>query len=743
MALALGHSQRPDDAANQAHPLLGDATPPAVTALAESRATQAVAKTGGAPGSSSDAPVILPVRSNIQVDAREETLESGISAPYHVTGSEVLSSAGTWGDFTRYLQMLPGIVWNTDMSNDVMVRGGNPTENLYVVDGIEVPNINHIAFEGTTGGFTSMIDTSTIGSVDVKAGVYDPHYSSRMSSLIDVHTRENEVGARAGELSLGISGVGGFVDEPFGGNADLLLSAHRSVLNLVTNDIGVNGVPIYTDWMARLQWKPGKNDRIAALSLSGADSILIQPAPCDRDVTISDLTRYGGQRTTEGLVWQHTKGPAFLSTLTVSYSEQGQNVGQQQQATTNDGLPECATDPQNNTTVYEEHTRIDNPSLGYEAQIDRGSWLFSMGATARLAHMNYAVAQPEGELSPFNVSPNWTDAHTFARNFLSGQSGEYLQTAGTLGSRWTIVAGAREETFALTGAHMFEPRTSVAFRINGRQTVNATYGRSAQLAPAINILSFAQNQSLLPLRSQQFTFGSQLWRTSRATLSMDAYRKTYADEPVSIEYPGLMLANMVDTLGQQFVWLPLKSSGRGRSEGVELLLRAHWASRLQFLGSAAYSRTLYAAGDGIMRPGNFDFPMVANAMMTARLKWGIQVSLRDTYASGRPYTPFNIVLSEQQMRGIYDLAHVNAMRGPAYNRVDTDFNRSFRLGAGKLAIYGGVENALNRANFLGYSWLDNCSPRQRNCAENVVPGVPETEQTQMPIFPSAGMRWDF
>ena len=62
--------------------------------------------------------------------------------PYNVTRDEVLSSAGTWGDFSRFLQILPSVVWNTDMSNDVLVRGGNPSENLYVVDGIEVPNIN-------------------------------------------------------------------------------------------------------------------------------------------------------------------------------------------------------------------------------------------------------------------------------------------------------------------------------------------------------------------------------------------------------------------------------------------------------------------------------------------------------------------------------------------------------------------------------------------------------------------------
>ena len=44
---------------------------------------------------------------------------------------------------------MPGVVWNNDITNEMMVRGGSPEENLYVVDGIEVPNINHIAVEGT------------------------------------------------------------------------------------------------------------------------------------------------------------------------------------------------------------------------------------------------------------------------------------------------------------------------------------------------------------------------------------------------------------------------------------------------------------------------------------------------------------------------------------------------------------------------------------------------------------------
>ena len=89
----------------------------------------------------------------------------------NITQAEILSSAGTYGDFSRYLQVLPGVVWNSDLSNDVLVRGGHPTENLFVVDGVEVPYINHFSLSGSNGGFTSMIDSTAIGSMDMKDDV--------------------------------------------------------------------------------------------------------------------------------------------------------------------------------------------------------------------------------------------------------------------------------------------------------------------------------------------------------------------------------------------------------------------------------------------------------------------------------------------------------------------------------------------------------------------------------------------
>jgi TonB dependent receptor/TonB-dependent Receptor Plug Domain len=681
---------------------------------------------------------VRPVQSTVEVSAT-----SSVSTPYRVTQEEILSSAGTWGDFSRYLQLLPGVVWNTDMSNDIMVRGGNPAENLFVVDGIEVPNINHLAVEGTTGGFTSMIDTTAIRSVDLKAGVYDASYSSRLSSLVEVHTRDAQAGAHDSEVDFGIAGMGGMLLRPMGNGGDLQISVHRSVLNLATDDIGINGVPIYTNGMAKLEWSSGAKDHFRALSLSGADSIAITPIACDSGVTLRVQTQYHGWRSTDGLVWQHTHSPQTLSTATMSYSTQSQQIEQQWLPldTSDDGGCNGPSKP-----LYSERTSDRTGVLKYALATNWNKWTYTTGVSGQLLALDYAVDQPLGQQSPFNPDPGWTDADSFARNPVLGQAATYIEASGQIGSSLDLMVAMREEIFGLTGTHAFEPRASLSFRFTERQSINGTYSRSSQLVPSINILSYPGNEHLKPIHVDQYSLGADLWRSDWMSLSAEAYHKRYFDEPVSTEYPGLMLANMVDTLGQQFVWLPLKTGGWGRTEGVELLLRAHLADRVQFLGSASYSRTRYAAADGVLRPGNFDFPLVTNGMITARLPGKFQISVRDSYATGRPYTPFNIAVSEQQDRGIYDLTQINALRGPAYNRLDADMNRDFHLFRGILNIHGGLENALDRENFLGYAWESNCGSHVGgSCGENVnaLPGVPETVVTQMPLFPSAGVRYSF
>ena len=704
-----------------------------------------VADATGTGGGRASAPAMPATTTTVRVEgdaadgmdvADAETPAVGISQ------RQILSSAGTFGDFTRYLQVLPGVMWTSDLNNDVLVRGGHPAENLFVLDGVEIPNMNHFALPGSTGGFTSMLDGAAVGSMSMRVGVYDAGYSTRLSSLVEIRTRAPGEAERAGEVSVGIAGAGGVVEQKLAqGRGSVLVSAHRSVVSLFTNDIGIEGVPTYENALLRAEMDLGERDRVTVLSLSGDDSITIEPCPSFTSTMSTLQTEYSGWRTTGALSWRHLYSATAVGNLTASYSLARQKVGQEQQSGfLYDAEGRVTCKPAQLTPEYEDDSRNGLAALDYRAHAGGRGWLVSAGASGKLSMPDVDVAQPAGELSPFSAGVAASDAVSFRRRLASGQTAAFVEGETGAGTRWRAMGGVRAETFAIAGTYAVDPRASVSYRLNGRQSVRASAGISSQLPPLVNFLSFAGNRTLRPTEVRQAAVGARIWQGGWGTVDLEAYRKHYVREPVATEYPQLMLANMVDTLGQAFVWLPLASAGTADAEGIELSVRAHWQNRLQVMGSAARSAASYRALDGVKRPGSYDVPTVANAMGNLRLPLGLQLDFRESYASGRLYTPFDVADSKAQMRGIFDLTQVNARRGPYYNRLDVELERDFRAGRGLVTVHAGGENIFNRGNFLGYVWLDLCQP---GWPCNNAAGVPETKVDQMGRYPVGSVRWKF
>ena len=166
------------------------------------------------------------------------------------------------------------------------------------------------------------------------------------------------------------------------------------------------------------------------------------------------------------------------------------------------------------------------------------------------------------------------------------------------------------------------------------------------------------------------------------------------------------------------MWLPLTSQGRGHAHGVELAMEKQVSRGLSAQGSFAYARAFYSGKDGVYRPGNFDYPVVVNLAAVWRAPRRYEASLRYEYTTGRPYTPFLTAASFAQDRGIYDLSRLNGERGPAYSRLDFQTTRTFHLASHVLYLFGGLENAFNRQNLLGYAWTPHCSDMAQCAAEN-------------------------
>lgn len=706
-----------------------------------STTTPSASGKGSSQGSATKVQHTTSFHVTVHVNATQDVVPTETGTSFHASAQIIEDSAGTYGDLSRYLQLLPGVAFNSDESNDVLVRGGNPIENLYLVDGIPIPNINHIATQGTTGGLVSMIDTSAISNIDFLTGGYDARYDERLSSVIKIRTRDVQGPKRFREAEMGFVGAGMTSARPIGHGGGLLMSAHRSMLNLFTDNIGLNGVPIYTNALMHLQMPLSPFDSLSILSLGGIDSINIKPEAYDNFETNTINTQYRGWRFTNGFQWQHTYSEKSFGTLALSDSENHEDIHQQDQLV-NNTMPAGytrATLPA--TPVYSQDTHDGISDLKYDYHREIGKRVILLtGTDARVHHVDYNVAQPIGEQTPLSTDPARSDATSFAPHFWIGETGSYLQGSLMITPRWSIGAGTRLQTFAFGGHTTLTPRFNTRYRLTNRIAAHFSFGEYAQMPPYIYLTAYSTNRAMIPIRNRQLVAGLDFLLGTHGKITLNGYRKIYRDYPVSTEYPTLSLANMIDTLGQQFIWLPMVSRGTGRAEGIELALEERVTPHLLLMGNAAYARNQFAGLDGILHPGNFDFPVIANLAGEYRPGRKYAFSFSYKYSSGRPYTPFLLNMSVEQNRPIYDLSKVNAMRGPYYSRLDFLVNRNFMLGGRILTIYGGLENALNRKNFLAYAWKPRvgyyglCKSSPQACI---------SEQSQMGIFPNVGVRFRF
>jgi hypothetical protein len=260
------------------------------------------------------------------------------------------------------------------------------------------------------------------------------------------------------------------------------------------------------------------------------------------------------------------------------------------------------------------------------------------------------------------------------------------------------------------------------------------------MPPFIYLTSWPQNHELNPIRARHITAGLEFSNGHSNKVGIEVYQKNYSEYPVSTEYPTLSLANMVDTLGQQFLWIPFVSRGTGVARGVEVFGEGHLGPHLFGQVNVAYARAEYAALDGIMRPGNFDYPIVLNLAGNYHSGKRYDASWRYEYSTGRPYTPFLLNASAMQDRPIYDVSRINALRGPTYSRLDAQMGRTFFLGSHRLSLYAGLENVFDRANLLGYYWTPRLGYRG-NCVSN--PNRCVSPQDQLSRFPNFGVRYAF
>jgi hypothetical protein len=658
------------------------------------------------------------VSSSINVEAPRTQQDSSEGFERRITMDEIRASAGTFGDPSRFIQMLPGVVSDNDQRNDFLVRGGNPSENLFVIDNIEIPSINQLALSDTTGGFVSMIDNAAVKHMTLHTDAYDSKFDQRLSSVVEISTRPDGPLEAHSNAELGLAGAGGSTTLPWGRAGSLFISARHSVLHLLTDDIGLNGVPIYQNELIRAGDRIGERDNWWGLSLTGIDSIKIRPSATNTWETNPFNIDYRGWRNATGLNWQHLFSTRSFGIVSFANSQQSQRMLQTDQL-------------QSNTTVYNEKTSDGITTLKYDGMVQTVPWLtLTGGMRTSIDRINYRVEQPVGLQNPYSENPLPMDKTSLNRRFATTSTAEYAQVSFLLPLQGKVVVGQRFAHWALGGHTEWTPKILVAGPIHGR-LVHAGYAEYAQVPPTLYQLNFDNQQRLRPMRVQQITAGVNALNNRLIQATLELYQKKYYAYPVAINYPQLSMANIPDTFGQAFLMFPMTSRGYGLARGIELSLQARVSSRIRLTSTLTYARSWYSGLDWVLRKGNFDLPVVANLGAVWTMGRGTLITLRYSGASGRPYTPDNLALSFAQNRDVYDLSKLNSVRASTYSRLDFRVQNSKHLRRGMITWHAGLQNALGTPNFYSNQWRPRC------------PKCGVLQQDQMPRFPDGGIEYQF
>ena len=631
------------------------------------------------------------------------------------SSEEVRRQPGAQEDVLRAVSVAPGVGVTSGARNDLIVRGGAPFENLFVVDNIEVPNINHFGSQGSTGGPLSLINIRFVEQASLSAGGFGARYGDRASSATAITLREGNRERVTGELNLAASQFGAVLEGPIGERASFLANVRQSYLDLLFQAIGVSFIPSYTDATLKAVWRPTTRDAISALVIGARGTVSFTNDSADDRLDNARVLAPSQDQYFSGLTWSRlVDRGAVTTTLGRSWTR---FVTAQR-----DSLLQPVFE--NRSTEGETSLRTDvtlTPRAGLD--VEAGT-IFKYASALRYDATLVGEVRRDaaGVPQPLRVDTSFTAL----------RNGSYAQLAWQATDRWRLSGGVRADWYGfLDNAVRLAPRLSASWRADDRTTVTVSGGRYWQAPSPIWLVGDAGNPARVrPFRADQLVLGATRLVRDDRKVQLEVYAKRYGDYPVRLFRPQAVLSpSGFDDASTDipFGLEPLGSSGTGTAVGVELFAQQK-LGRTPFYGqvSASLNRTRFSALDGEDAPGAVDTPALANGVLGWRPNARWERALRVRGASGLPETPF---VTEGELAGTLDFSRYNTERRSAFFAADVRVDRRFTLAGRQLIAFLDVQNVTGRQNAGARQW----NPRLRQ---------PERSEG-IGVLPTIGLNWEF
>jgi len=672
--------------------------------------------------------------SAVAVDAAEVVAESRATveeAPLSVRSigtNEIKRNPGGGRDISRALRSLPGVAAIPSFRNDIVIRGGAPNENRFYLDGIEIPNINHFATQGASGGPVGMINVDLVEGVDFYAGAFPAARGNALSSVMEFRFKDPRTDQWTANAVVGTSDLGVTLEGPTGENSSLIVSARRSYLQLLFEVIGLPFLPIYNDYQYKWTWRPDDRNAVTVLGLGALDDFELNLGLASdtsaqdylNQVAILDVLPVSEQwNYMQGVKWDRYMDDGkwtFVLSRNMLNNTSYKHVD-------ND-----VTLPRTQDYVSQE---IENKARAERMRSLDNGWKVSGGVSAEYAKYNNATR------NTVFVPQVGQQEVVFGSDFKMAKFGAFAQASrALLENRLTLSGGVRVDGAALLDVaedltdpanssalanplDQFSPRVSASWSFAPGWTWNANTGIYHQL-PAYTILGYAGmgadstsmtltnwREDLSYTTNRQVVMGVRRELAERnAAVSVEGFYKGYVNSPASAS-SGVALANLgadFGVVGNEEVTF----NAEGRAYGMEVLLQQRLYQG--YYGLLAYTlvRSEYInPGDDLMLqswvPSSWDNRHIVS--FTGGKKWdsGWELGARVLFSGGLPYTPYAVDQSllisnwETFNAPLVDYDQLNTQRNGAFHQVDLRLDRKWFFDTWSLDVFMDVQNLTGAA----------------------------------------------
>lgn len=627
------------------------------------------------------------------------------------SAEEIRRAPGAGGDVSRIISSLPSIAQVGDQVNNLAVRGGSSDENLFLVDNIPIPNINHFPLLGSGGGAMSLLNVDFIEDVSFYAGGFSAIYGGRISSVMDLTFREGNRDRFNGQFSLDMSGAGAIAEGPlFGKNGSWMISARRSYLDLLTDLLDAGAAVRYSDLQGKIVLDLSPRHKLTFLGIMGEDKSTVTQEDA-AELGEATFGVNGSREYTAGLNWFFIWNDKGYSNTSFSYSRTTFDASIDKTATGLAYLDNLSTDAA-------WHLR----NVGHYTFNHVHKLRFGFDLRNLVAGYDYRSAGRTGDLG------QWIPPAEKNIDVDTVRGGAFLEYSLTPVRRLTFNLGVRADYFGYSETVHASPRLSLSWQLSGRTTVGAAAGIFRQAPPMLLMHRNEANKALRPLEARQYSLSFSHLFGASTRLTVEGYHKEYRYFPVDPAQPSVCLSDDIFG-GSVFSGGAVTDGGKARSYGVEFVLQKKLKEKIYGMISGSYSRVRYRGLDNVWRNRVFDnqYIFAVQGGYKPNKKW--EFSLRWTIAGGVPYTPFDIAASELANSGIYDETRINEARLPAYHSLNLRFDRRYYFSGSNLTFYLSVWNAYNRKNVANYFW-------------NEIESKPDFAN-QFSILPVFGLEYEF